>query len=796
MSPRSNSVSVLDKVIRISNSTVDIERRLNNLLDLVNREFRADRSCLFTLDREGMALVLRNTDSRDQKKPEMLRFDLKDNFVGRTAFTRKRILLGPKQRGKPEWPLQAYFQKYNTLASFPIMDDQYLYGVLALLNLEPREYTPRQLALLDSISKEMAGTIRNSRLYFEAKKRIAELSVLYEVGKAVSSTIELDKILDDVVTISANVLMAQGCALNVWDESSRVLRVAAEFGTIPSGCRLKHLIDKKDPAVEEIVRLCVSRSEPYFGPASQDPFCKCMREEGGNKSILCLPLSFKGHYKGTLSLYNKTTATPGHRKEFNREDLDLMTTMGTMISSSLENALTFQTVEALGQHNEALVRSLRSLYEISSAMMTTVKTDELLNVITNALTHRQGLGFDRALVFLVDEEEANLVGATMSHVTVEERGEEIKNLAEALNQKSLMTAEQAGRLRDFLNVKLPLNEGGGVLVQTVLNKKAIIVTEAEPDVGPIQMFDFGRQPFAAIPMFAKGKVVGVFAVDRAFTGKPITSEDMRNLSMLANQAGLAIENSRLYEYIETVNRELTQARERLLEAEKLAALGEMAAGMAHEIRNPLVSIGGFTRRILKTIDEDSPIKPYIKVIIDEVARLEKTLRDVLDFSRDTQGHYTWNALNEVVVEALYLLKRDLAEGQIKVVKDFHDNLPKVYMDKRQIKHVFFNLFLNALQAMEKDGTLTVRTYLTQLGELPAVACEVSDTGPGIQPDVLRNIFNPFFTTKDSGAGLGLSIVHKILSRHHGAIDVFNREKQGVSFIVKLPAVEYAESYMG
>ncbi|MBW1710531.1 MAG: GAF domain-containing protein [Deltaproteobacteria bacterium] len=796
MSPRSNSVSVLDKVIRISNSTVDIERRLNNLLDLLKREFKTDKAGLFTLDRDGMALVLRNMDSSDPKKPETLRFELKDSFIGRTAFMRKPILLGPDQRGKQDWPLQAFFQKYNTLATFPIMDDQHLYGVLALLNIEPREYTPRQLSLLDSISREMAGTIRNSRLYVEAKKRIAELSVLYEVGKAVSSTIDLDKILDKVVTISANVLMAEGCALNVLDESTGVLRVAAVFGNIPAACRFKHLLDKKDKSIEEVMRLCVSRGEAYFGPASKDIFCKYIKKEGEDKSILCLPLSFKGPYKGTLSLYNKTAAASGQRQEFNREDLELMTTMGAMISSSLENALTFQTVDALGQHNEDLVRSLSSLYEISSAMMTTVKMDELLNVIINALTHRQGLGFERALLFLVDEEEKYLTGASMSNVTVEERAEKAEDLAVALSHQPVLTSEQAGRLQDFRNLKLPLNKDGGVLVQTVLNKKPAIVSDVDPDWDSARMFDFGRQPFASIPMLAKGKVVGVCVVDRAFSQDPITTEDIRNLSMLANQTGLAIENSQLYEYIENVNKELTQARERLIEAEKLAALGEMAAGMAHEIRNPLVSIGGFTRRILKVIDKDSPIIPYIKVIIDEVTRLEKTLHDVLDFARDTQGHYSWYALNEVADEALYLLKRDLIEAQIEVIKDFHYNLPNVYVDERQIKHVFFNLFLNAYQAMEKGGKLTVRTFLTQINEMPAVACEVADTGPGIPPEVLPNIFNPFFTTKDTGAGLGLSIVHKILSRHHGEIDVFNRKEEGASFIVKLPSIEYAGIYMG
>lgn len=795
MPTHSSDFLVLDKVIRISNSTVDIEKRLNNLLKLLVREFSADRALLFTLDMEGKALTLRSTDVEEQAALDPVLFDLTDSFIGRSAFTREAIILGPDDADKGHWPGHELFSGFETLGAFPIMDDQYLYGVLALLNQEPRKYRKPRLDLIETISREMAGTIRNSRLYIEAKKRIAELSVLFEVSRTTSSTMELDKILDYVVNVSARVIMAEGCALNVLDETTGTLRVASEFGTIPNGCRFKQQLGRPETPLKSEIIKCVSRDKPYVGPANQDPYCTCMRREGGENSVLCLPLSFKSLFKGTLSLYNKITSSPNQRQEFNQEDLHLMTTMGTMISSALENALTFQTVELLGLHNQALVSSLSSLYQISSGMMTTIKTDELLSIIINALTHPDGLGFDRALIFLMDDDEKNLVGAALSPLTVLEKKPGTMGLTDTLNMGLAMTGPDIIRTEAFRKIQIPVRENSGVLAKTVLTKTAEIINEPELGLDKEVLLDFGTHPFAVLPMMAKGTVVGVFTVDRAFSGAGITSEDMRNLSMLANQTGLAIENSRLYEYIETVNRELSQARERLLESEKLAALGEMAAGMAHEIRNPLVSIGGFTRRILKKIEPDSPIKRYIEVIIEEVTRLEKTLHDILTFSRESDDHYERYKLNKVLDESLYLLRRDLTHDEITVVKQYGDLLPEVFIDERQIKHVFYNLFLNALQAMGKGGTLTIRTYMSHGPEMPQVSCEVTDTGPGVPAHVMDNIFNPFFTTRAAGVGLGLSIVHKILTRHHGEINVVNRPGQGASFIVNLPTARESGLYL-
>ena len=456
-----------------------------------------------------------------------------------------------------------------------------------------------------------------------------------------------------------------------------------------------------------------------------------------------------------------------------------------MISSSLENALTFQAVDGLARHNKLLVRNLSCLYDISVAMMTTVKMDELLSIISKALTLKQGLGFDRAMILLVNEEEDTLLGAAIKQTSLEKVND---GLLFADRLKPEIDREKDPPDDKFLKLEIPLQPGQNILADTALGKKGIIVSQKEKGIGPSLSLPlgWGRHAFATVAMLAKGKVVGVIAVDRDLSLAEITTEDLQNLSMLANQAGLAIENSRLYEYIEQMNLSLSQTRERLLEAEKLAALGEMAAGMAHEIRNPLVSIGGFTRRLLKSMDQDSPHRVYIEVIINEVTRLEKTLSEVLDFSRDTLGHLEERNLNDVLNEALYILRRDLKEENIKIVKDLNE-IPIVLIDERQIKHVFFNLFFNAQQAMLRGGLLLVKTYPTTISDRVYAACEVSDEGPGIAPEVLPNIFNPFFTTKDTGTGLGLSIVHKIISRHNGVIEVINGPDKGATFTIKLPA---------
>ena len=280
-------------------------------------------------------------------------------------------------------------------------------------------------------------------------------------------------------------------------------------------------------------------------------------------------------------------------------------------------------------------------------------------------------------------------------------------------------------------------------------------------------------------------MVGVIIVDNLYNKREITESDLRRLELFANQAGLAIENAKVYSDLELANRSLKQLQDRLIQSEKLAALGEMAASIAHEIRNPLVSIGGFARRLDSKLDASNPEKRYSRIIVKEVARLEKVLQEVLAFSRSAEPAFQPCRPVELLEDALEVFEEAFADAGIRVVREFDPRVPPIHADPNQVKQVFVNLLSNAQQAMAEGGELRLACrYLEAEGD---VEIAVSDTGGGIPEDVITNIFNPFFTTKHSGTGLGLAITHRVVEMHGGNIQVKNRPGRGVTFLITLPA---------
>jgi signal transduction histidine kinase len=474
--------------------------------------------------------------------------------------------------------------------------------------------------------------------------------------------------------------------------------------------------------------------------------------------------------------------------------------MNNMVSGVLENAITFREVESLAQTNEKIVSYLSILYEISSAMMTTVRYDELVWIITRALTDRQGLGFDQVLIMLLEEEEKDhpptlVSSAFWTYGQSDEEAVPDEGLAELLRNISKDEAARMLQRGGNMRVRIPVfPENPRILSRVVLEKKAMMGFRAFENERDEQLRSFGLKAYAAVPMVAKNRDVGVIAVDRYFSGDPLTLADLRDLTMLANQAGLAIENARLYDDLEKANRTLSQVRVRLIDAEKAAAQGEMGTHLAHEVRNPLVSIGGFTQRLLKKMPEKDPLRKYAEVIWEEVSRVNKVLNNILDYSRNTEGLVREFQLEVKVAEAIDTLKHEMERRGISLELAADPDLPPVSADDSQVMHIVLNIVYNAMKAMEpQGGRLHIRLFETREADESYVACEITDTGPGIPPEILPNIFIPFYTSKSDGTGLGLSIVKKIVDRYHGRIRVSNRPghvpDSGASFTFMFPAVQ-------
>lgn len=292
-----------------------------------------------------------------------------------------------------------------------------------------------------------------------------------------------------------------------------------------------------------------------------------------------------------------------------------------------------------------------------------------------------------------------------------------------------------------------------------------------------------------VPVFLEGQVAGVLVVGEKLSGEIFDGEEIDLLEMLAGQTGIAIENSGLYERLRSRLEELRQTQDSLVQSAKLAAIGELAASVAHEINNPLTVILGHGGLLLRTAASDSREQRQLGAIVTEANRAAKIVRDLLDFARRREPKREPASVHELLERALELLRAKLRDGRVEVERIFETALPAILADRDQLTQVFLNLITNAVDAMPGGGTLVLETRRGQAEDgRTLITVSVDDTGAGIAPEHLPRIFEPFYTTKPEGrgTGLGLSVSLGIVRMHGGTIDVESKHERGTTMRVMLP----------
>jgi signal transduction histidine kinase len=286
-----------------------------------------------------------------------------------------------------------------------------------------------------------------------------------------------------------------------------------------------------------------------------------------------------------------------------------------------------------------------------------------------------------------------------------------------------------------------------------------------------------------IPLISRKRIIGLLNLGKKRNGKPYSLEDSELLSGLANQASIAIENALLYE-----NYRLQQAL--LGRADRLAALGTLAAGLAHEIRNPLVAVKTLTQLLPERMDDEEFRKEFTQIASQEIDRMASLVNELLEFARPSEPQLQPENLKEVMQGMILLISTHAMKKDLEIETQIDDDLPLVNIDREQMKQVLLNLLLNAIDATPEGGRikLEVHALVNERGQR-ALHIEVSDTGCGIPEENVEQIFTPFFSTKGKGSGLGLSISNQIVQDHHGTITVRSRLDEGTSFLIMLPAYD-------
>ncbi|TET70552.1 MAG: HAMP domain-containing protein [Candidatus Aminicenantes bacterium] len=264
-------------------------------------------------------------------------------------------------------------------------------------------------------------------------------------------------------------------------------------------------------------------------------------------------------------------------------------------------------------------------------------------------------------------------------------------------------------------------------------------------------------------------------------------------------ADLEAANEKLIEWgktlekkVEERTKELTEMQAHLIQSEKLASLGKLAAGVAHEINNPLGGILIYSHLLLEDIDKNNPHYENLKKIVKETSRCKDIVKGLLEFARPKEPEMSLISINDIAEKSLSIMERQALFQNIKIKKTYTSDLPKIVADSAQLQQVFMNVIINAAEAMEGNGILALSTSLSRDGT--CIEVKFSDTGHGIMEEDKKRLFEPFFTTKEvgKGTGLGLAISYSIIQKHHGTIEVKSELGKGSTFTVKLPLTEERE----
>ena len=461
---------------------------------------------------------------------------------------------------------------------------------------------------------------------------------------------------------------------------------------------------------------------------------------------------------------------------------------------------------------------LQMTHEIGRLFQQSLDIERVLSTILTCITAGSALGFNRAFVFLLDENGTRLEGRMALGPS---SAEEASRIWGEISQQDLSLEEILADSEKVASHKTPLQQRTEQLairldnpfipnVQRALETKgALQLTHSElisPDCHCQENADSrdcqeARQ-FAALldaydvaiaPLIAKDRFIGVVFADNLYSNAPIEADDIQMLDTLAQQAALTIDNALTYQALQDAQRELVSA-------ERLVAVGEMAARVSHEIRNPLATIGGFANSLVKKPNDEKAVIRKSRVIVDEIARLEELLTDLLDMARSRPLKREPESVNEILEHSVMLAQADIKSYNVQVEREFAPDLPLTCLDRARLLQAFLNTIRNGAQSMTDGGVLRIATRLierpnetNEAGE-PAESIEIQirDSGHGIPQRALNQVFDPFFSTKVSGSGLGLPVTQRIIKDHGGHVEVVSNEGEGTTFIFTLP-IERVES---
>ncbi len=482
------------------------------------------------------------------------------------------------------------------------------------------------------------------------------------------------------------------------------------------------------PAVLEIAGQVTQRDQPHTG---------ALQASGKEFHVACVSLRAHGRASGTLFVVNE--------QPVDAELRDVLSSIGLTIGAAVERAKLY---EAAQQRSE----DFAVLNDLSRVVSSTLDLEAVLTGAVRGM--REFVHVELGALALKDDKSG------------------------AITFRKILSRDQEWE------IDAPLPSEAYALVNDVMQNSELQILDAR--TGPISnpldaITGVATRALMCAPLVVKDRCIGAIMMINK-VGGTFTYTDTELAQFLAASIAVALENARLYSELAASTRELERSQAQLVQAEKLAALGRMAASIAHEINNPLQAIQNCLHLVINRPLVEEKKAHYLHMAQEEVERLIAIVARTLNFYRPSKGQLVPTHVNHMIESVLALAGKRLEQGRVRVRRRLDGDLPELHVVPDQLTQVFLNLVINAVEAMPNGGELTITTQET--GEWLQVS--FADSGPGLSQEDVGKIFEPFYTTKATGTGLGLAVSYGIVERHGGRITVENVAGQGACFTVYLP----------
>jgi signal transduction histidine kinase len=764
-----SSEDTLKRIVRAFQTPSGLEERLQLIAGIVAEQTSAECACIFLADSSGQLLRPGGASTPDCAVQRELLSQLHQNIV----LSDSRVIPGAFK-----------FDLDRAVATLIVRKNR-VQGVLAIHFEEGKAIPDETMDFAGTVAGVLSDLLRFHRSHQLVQKKHETADTLLRISTRLGSCRTEEDYLAELTKAAAELTDSRGAVLRLQDGDSLPVRSfftsALDWLNVINSPNDQNAADKVAKMRRAVIVNDMSErrnNETADGPVKENS--------------LSVPFFDGDDMSGVLTVFDRGGDEFQRSLPYTREEREAVTALLKMGSLALARVREEVKVGEISQSLENRVRELSILHYISRVALTTEETGDVLRSLLAAITHMEGLGFDRAFLFLLDGDDRVLKGVMGLEVADRAGGGARVGLRTPFARIGESDLEENHRALDesIRELTIPVDTKGGVLARTVLERKSFRVRlpkDRELISAEVVERMGGVNSFATVPLISGEKVLGVIWVDNIHTSRTIKMDDFQLLVSAGAQAGLTVKRALKAQAMENMKGQLVDLQERLMQWEKMAVLGEMAATVAHEIRNPLVSIGGFTRRLRKMLPDDDTGTKYADIIIREVARLERILEDVMSFTRGYVNIEKESiSIEELLGECVDLFRENFRRKRVVLQLDIPGGIPPVHVDQRQLKQAIINILINAGQAVSEGGEVVLGALLPDDDSTTHVEIWIADNGGGISPEDMGNIFQPFFSTKATGTGLGLTIAQRSISGHNGQIRVDNRPGEGVTFTILLP----------